>query len=82
MNTPLHRAGAMHVEKVLGDLGLKVITVPEQREPDGNFPTADKPNPEEAPALKLAVALGEKEKADVVMATAPDADRFGTAFPG
>lgn len=79
--TPLHGTGAMHVEKVLGDLGLKVITVPEQREPDGNFPTADKPNPEEAPALKLAVALGEKEKADVVMATDPDADRFGTAFP-
>ena len=79
--TPLHGTGAMHVEKVLGDLGLKVITVPEQREPDGAFPTVEKPNPEEAPALKLAVALGEKEKADVVMATDPDADRFGTAFP-
>lgn len=80
--TPLHGTGAMHVEKVLGDLGLKVITVPEQREPDGAFPTVEKPNPEEAPALKLAVALGEKEKADCVMATDPDADRFGTAFPG
>lgn len=80
--TPLHGTGAMHVEKVLGDLGLKVITVPEQREPDGRFPTVEKPNPEEAPALKLAVALGEKEKADCVMATDPDADRFGTAFPG
>ena len=80
--TPLHGTGAMHVEKVLGDLGLKVITVPEQREPDGTFHTVEKPNPEEAPALKLAVALGEKEKADCVMATDPDADRFGTAFPG
>ncbi len=80
--TPLHGTGAMHVEKVLGDLGLEVITVPEQRKPDGAFPTVEKPNPEEAPALKLAVALGEKEKADVVMATDPDADRFGTAFPG
>ncbi len=80
--TPLHGTGAMHVEKVLGDLGLNVITVPEQREGDGNFPTVEKPNPEEAPALKMAVELAEKEKADVVMATDPDADRFGTAFPG
>ncbi|MCK9168854.1 MAG: phospho-sugar mutase [Treponema sp.] len=79
--TPLHGTGAMHVEKVLGDLGLKVITVPEQRKPDGDFPTVEKPNPEEAPALKMAVALGEKEHADCVMATDPDADRFGTAFP-
>ena len=80
--TPLHGTGAMHVEKVLGDLGLKVITVPEQREPDGNFPTVEKPNPEEAPALKMAVELAEKEKADVVMATDPDSDRFGSAVPG
>lgn len=79
--TPLHGTGAMHVEKVLGDLGLKVITVPQQREPDGNFPTVEKPNPEEKPALKMAVELGIKEKADCIMATDPDADRFGTAFP-
>src|SRR5574344_746960 len=79
--TPLHGTGAMHVEKVLGDLGLNVITVPEQRDPDGDFPTVEKPNPEEAPALKLAVELATKDKADVVMATDPDADRFGTAFP-
>ncbi|MBR0155077.1 MAG: phospho-sugar mutase [Treponema sp.] len=79
--TPLHGTGAMHVEKVLGDLGLKVITVPQQREPDGNFPTVEKPNPEEKPALTLAVELGKKEKADCVMATDPDSDRFGTAFP-
>jgi phosphoglucomutase len=79
--TPLHGTGAMHVEKVLGDLGLNVITVPEQREGNGDFPTVEKPNPEEAPALKMAVELAEKEKADVVMATDPDADRFGTAFP-
>ena len=79
--TPLHGTGAMHVEKVLGDLGLTVITVPEQREPDGNFSTVEKPNPEEAPALKMALELARKEKADVVMATDPDADRFGGAVP-
>jgi len=79
--TPLHGTGAMHVEKVLGDLGLKVITVPEQREGDGNFPTVAFPNPEEAAALDMAIRLGKKEKADVVMATDPDADRFGIAVP-
>lgn len=79
--TPLHGTGAMHVEKVLGDLGLAVTTVPEQRNPDGNFPTVEKPNPEEKPALKMAVDLGTKTKADCVMATDPDSDRFGTAFP-
>ncbi|MDR0655604.1 MAG: phospho-sugar mutase [Treponema sp.] len=79
--TPLHGTGAFHVEKVLGDLGLKVITVPEQREGNGDFPTVAFPNPEEAPALKMAIDLGKKEKADVVMATDPDADRFGIAVP-
>ena len=79
--TPLHGTGAMHVEKVLGDLGLHVNTAPERRNPDGNFPTVEKPNPEEKPAMKMAVELGKKENADCVMATDPDSDRFGTAFP-
>jgi phosphoglucomutase len=79
--TPLHGTGAMHVEKVLGDLGLRVITVPEQREGNGDFPTVAFPNPEEAAALDMAIKLGAKEKADVVMATDPDADRFGIAVP-
>lgn len=79
--TPLHGTGAMHVERVLGDLGLKVLTVPEQREPNGNFPTVEKPNPEEKPAMTMAVNLGKKEHASCVMATDPDSDRFGTAFP-
>jgi phosphoglucomutase len=79
--TPLHGTGALHVEKVLGDLGLKVITVPEQREGNGDFPTVAFPNPEEAPALKMAIDLGKAEQADVVMATDPDADRFGVAVP-
>ena len=79
--TPLHGTGAFHVESVLGSLGLKVITVPEQREGNGDFPTVAFPNPEEAAALDLAIKLGLKEKADVVMATDPDADRFGIAVP-
>ncbi|GMO34548.1 MAG: phospho-sugar mutase [Termitinemataceae bacterium] len=79
--TPLHGTGALHVETVLSRLGLKVITVPEQREGDGGFPTVAFPNPEEAAAMKMAIELGIKEKADVVMATDPDADRFGIAVP-
>ena len=79
--TPLHGTGAMLFERIMGELGLKVLTVPEQRQPDGEFPTVAFPNPEEPAALKLAIELGAKEKADVVMATDPDADRLGIAVP-
>jgi phosphoglucomutase len=79
--TPLHGTGAMPFERVMGELGLSVTTVPEQREPDGAFPTVAFPNPEESAALKLALELGAKVKADVVMATDPDADRLGIAVP-
>ena len=77
--TPLHGTGALHVEKVLGDMGFNILTVPEQREPDGNFPTVSYPNPEDPAALKMAIALAEKENADILMATDPDADRFASA---
>lgn len=79
--TPLHGTGAQHFERVMGDLGLEAVTVPEQRLPDGNFPTVKFPNPEEAAALKMALELGVKVKADVVMAADPDADRLGIAVP-
>jgi phosphoglucomutase len=79
--TPLHGTGALHFERVMKDLGLDVATVPEQREPDGEFPTVSFPNPEEAAALKMALELGRKNKADCVMATDPDADRLGIAVP-
>jgi phosphoglucomutase len=79
--TPLHGTGALHFERVMKDLGLSVVSVPEQREPDGRFPTVAFPNPEEAAALKLALELGAKVKADVVMANDPDADRLGIAVP-
>ncbi len=55
--------------------------VPEQAEPDGDFPTCPKPNPEEPAALELGVALGERVGADVLLATDPDADRVGVAVP-
>ncbi len=80
--TPLHGTGAMLVERVLGELGIRVVTVPEQREPDGEFPTVKSPNPEEASALARALELGARERADIVMGTDPDADRIGAAVPG
>ncbi len=79
--TPLHGAGRMPIERSLSELGIKVITVPEQAEPDGEFPTVKYPNPEEASALKLAIELGRKERADLVMASDPDSDRLGIAVP-
>lgn len=79
--TPLHGTGALMVEPVLNQLGVNVITVPEQREPDGEFPTVKFPNPEEASAMEMAVELGKKEHADIVIGTDPDADRVGIAVP-
>jgi phosphoglucomutase len=69
------------VERILGELGVSVTTVPEQREPDGNFPTVEFPNPEEASAMQMAVELGKKTGADIVMGTDPDSDRLGIAVP-
>jgi phosphoglucomutase len=77
--TPLHGTGAMMMERAMSELGVEIITVPEQREPDGNFPTVDFPNPEEASAMKLALDLAKKENADLVIGTDPDADRAGIA---
>src|SRR6056297_3909457 len=68
--------------RVLGEMGIQVIEVPEQAEPDGNFPTVEYPNPEEASAMKMAIDLGKEKKADLVMGTDPDGDRLGIAVPG
>ncbi len=80
--TPLHGTGTMLVERILSESGIQVMTVPEQREPDGNFPTVDYPNPEEASALKLGLDLAKAENADLLMGTDPDSDRLGIAVPG
>ncbi|MBT3276272.1 MAG: phospho-sugar mutase [Spirochaetales bacterium] len=77
--TPLHGTGAYLVEKIFNRMGVSFVTVPEQREPDGAFPTVKSPNPEEAAALKMALDLGKIEKADLIMGTDPDADRLGVA---
>lgn len=79
--TPLNGAGKVPVVRVLNELGLKVILVPEQSEPDGDFPTTPFPNPEIAEAMDKAVSLAQKEKADLVLGTDPDSDRIGIAVP-
>ena len=79
--TPLHGSGKVPVSRALEEMGIDVIWVEEQKEPNGNFPTVKKPNPEEPEALTMAIALAKKEKADLILATDPDADRLGIAVP-
>ena len=78
--TPIHGSGVEIVPEFLAKLGFEnVYHVPEQDIVDGNFPTVMSPNPEEPSALAMAVAVADKEGADLVMATDPDADRIGIA---
>ncbi len=79
--TPLHGAGRQSIERALAKMGVQVFTVPEQAEPDGNFPTTQFPNPEIAPAMELALSHAKQRKADLVLGTDPDADRMGIAVP-
>ncbi len=79
--SPLNGSGLVPVMRVLNDIGITDITVvPEQREPDGNFPTCPYPNPEIFEALRLGLELAKKEGADLMLATDPDADRVGIAI--
>lgn len=78
--TPLHGCGVRIVPEALGRLGFKnIIHVPAQDVSDGDFPTVVSPNPEENSALKMAIEVADKNGADIVMATDPDADRVGIA---
>ena len=78
--TPLHGTGVRLVPMALERLGFKnIYHVPEQDVNDGDFPTVQSPNPEEPSALKMAVETADREHADIVLATDPDADRMGIA---
>ncbi|HTO03336.1 MAG TPA: phospho-sugar mutase [Opitutus sp.] len=77
--TNIHGTGAVHSLPLLKNAGCEVVSVPEQLEFDGRFPTVKSPNPENPAALALAVSLAEKIGADLVLATDPDADRTGCA---
>ena len=78
--TPIHGSGVRLVPEILKMKGFEnIMTVKEQCNPDGNFPTVISPNPENAEALTLAIKLAKEKGADLVMATDPDADRVGIA---
>ena len=78
--SPLNGSGLVPVTRILKDLGITDVTiVPEQKDPDGNFPTCPYPNPEIFEALRLGLELAEKSGADLMLATDPDADRVGIA---
>lgn len=79
--TALHGTGHIPCNRAMSDLGFtNVLNVPEQQEPDGDFPTVSSPNPENAEALDLGVKLMRKEGGDLVMGTDPDTDRVGIAL--
>lgn len=78
--TPLHGTSVVLMEDAFKTAGFSSISlVKEQANPDGNFPTVDSPNPEEAAALKMAVDQAERENADLVIGCDPDTDRVGIA---
>ena len=78
--TPLHGTGRMLGEKALRNAGFKNFSVvKEQAVADPEFSTVKFPNPEFPEAFKMAIDLGKKEGADVLIAVDPDADRLGTA---
>ena len=77
--TNLHGTGGHCIVPLLTELGFDVLTVPEQDLQDGRFPTVESPNPENAPALAMAIELAEKESAEIVIGTDPDCDRMGVA---
>ena len=78
--TPLNGTGNKPVRKILSRIGVNdIYVVPEQENPDGNFPTCPYPNPEIRQAFELALKAAQKHNADILLATDPDCDRVGIA---
>jgi len=76
--TPLHGTGNIPVRSALKAVGFTNMTVvPEQEQPDKDFPTVKFPNPEEHEAFTLAIELAKKQSADIIIGTDPDCDRVG-----
>lgn len=80
--SPLNGTGNKPVRKILGRIGVEnVYVVPEQENPDGNFPTCPFPNPEIKQVFEIALDMNKKIGADLLLATDPDCDRVGIAVP-
>ncbi len=76
--TPIHGTGNKPVRRVLRELGFANVTVvPEQEKPDPDFSTVEYPNPENKEVFTLAIAMAEKQGADLIIGTDPDCDRVG-----
>ena len=82
VHTAMHGVGTEMLRRVFAAAGFAApVAVAEQERPDPDFPTVAFPNPEEPGALDLSVALARRERADVVIANDPDADRCAVAVP-
>jgi phosphoglucomutase len=80
--SPIHGASGKMVPAALKAFGFEnVHVVKEQEQPDGTFPTVIYPNPEEAEALTMAIELGKKTGAELVLACDPDGDRYAACVP-
>jgi len=76
--TPIHGSGNIPVRRVLKELGYNNVTIVAKQEiPDGNFPTAPYPNPEEPKVFELALELARNINPDIIFGTDPDCDRIG-----
>jgi len=76
--TPIHGSGNVPVRRVLSELGYdNVFVVKEQEEPNGNFPTASYPNPEDPKVFALALEMAKDINPDIIFGTDPDCDRIG-----
>lgn len=79
--TPLHGTGGKFIKKIALDLGFENFKiVPEQEEPNGDFPTVEDPNPEYPKALTMASNLLLKSSFDIALGSDPDTDRLGVAY--
>lgn len=76
--TPIHGSGNLLVRSILKEIGVNnLFVVPEQEQPDGNFPTVKSPNPENSEAFDIAVKYAKEQNADLIFGTDPDSDRIG-----
>lgn len=76
--TPIHGSGLMPIKRALTELGFKNLNiVKEQEKPDGNFPTAPYPNPEDKSVFNIALDMARENNPDIIFGTDPDCDRIG-----